>query len=477
MSSEAASLGSVHNACVGSLIEAHDFETAFAEIDRIIDRHRAGTEAARDDLLSYHLNTRGYLHIQLGRYDQALVDCTEARRLNPDLDQNNLSLANLFANHYHGTIVPGMARVQDGSCRAMSSIARAYYNTGFHAAAASYYQLAISVAEIIGLAALYNDLSAAYLGGGLPIEAYQASARAVMLDPDLDRTNYSLALMQVEGLGQDPGVFMSPPARPQPCAEHSDGIDEFLAHNHTASLRHFDQKVSEARRQLTADEDSPEGRLLPGYLNHRAMCHLNLGNFDQAVEDCLEARRLDIDIDHSNLRLCQLFRAKYNDELRPLFAMLKAEISAETYNAIGVVFHQNGLHAQAATYFQLAITLAEGLVLAESYNNLAGAYLDGGYYIEALRAASMAVALNPDINKVNYNLVRARLKPMQIDEDALLIDRFASLVSDDGEGEKKRGPTRKQAKKVAKKQAKVAKKQAKVAKKQAKKAAKKQAKK
>ncbi|MGK7924046.1 MAG: hypothetical protein AB4290_02125 [Spirulina sp.] len=427
MKNERGSLDSVHSAYVGSRIEAHDFEAAFSEVDSLVESARS--------MLSYHLNTRGFTHLQLGRYSEGLSDCMEARQMNPDLDQNNLMLANLLFYYHESTILPAMEQLkQELSPTAFSKIAMAYHNTGFYVHAASYFQLALSVAETTQLAQLYNNLSASYLGAGLLIEGFQASAKAVLLDADIDKTNYLASLKQIEGMGQDPGALMPNYPSVEGNLNADNEINEALTYyfnrKYSDALASFDRIISDARKQLESNEDGEKGRLLPGYLNHRAMCHLNMGNFDEAISDCLEARKLDSDLEHTNLRLAQFFKAEYDSSLKPLFDELEKEISAEGYNNVGVFYFKHGFLAHAATYFQLAISLSEGLVRAESYNNLAGAYLDLGCPIEALRAASQAVALNPKIDKVNSNLASMRLKPMGLNPENLIEDKFSAIGND-----------------------------------------------
>ncbi|MBO1348460.1 MAG: tetratricopeptide repeat protein [Hormoscilla sp. GUM202] len=427
MKTKSASLDSVHSSYVGSRIEVHDFEEAFSEADSLVESTRL--------TLNYHLNTRGFIHLQLGRYGEGLADCMEARQMNPDLDQDNLMLANLLCYYHESTILPAMEQLKQGlSPTAFSKIAMAYHNTGFYAHAASYFQLALSVAETAQLAQLYNSLSASYLGAGLFIEGFQASAKAVLLDAEIDKTNYLASLRQVEGMGQDPSVLMPDYPSVEGRLDPDDGINEALTHyferKYSHALESFDRIISDARKQLESNADDEKGRLLPGYINHRAMCHLNLGNFDEAISDCLEARQLDPDLEHANLRLAQFFKAEYDSSLKPLFDELEKEISAEGYNNVGVFYFKHGFFAHAATYFQLAVSISEGLVQAESYNNLAGAYLDFGCIIEALRAASKAVALNPKINKSNYNQASMRLKPMGLDPEELVEDRFSASGND-----------------------------------------------
>ena len=113
----------------------------------------------------------------------------------------------------------------------------------------------------------------------------------------------------------------------------------------------------------------------------------------------------------------------YNGKLKPLFEKLHQEISAETYNEIGTVFHENDIVANAAFYFRLAANMSYNLVLAESYNNLAGAYLNGGFLIDAVVASARAVEINPKINKVNYNLSRLRMKLIKFAKP--LVDKYS----------------------------------------------------
>ena len=159
----------------------------------------------------------------------------------------------------------------------------------------------------------------------------------------------------------------------------------------------------------------------------RGRCHLNLHQFDEAVSDCLEARTHSLNLGQADLRLAQFFKAEFDSSLKPLFDKLHADKCAETYNELGVVFFRNGFQANAATYFQLAAALSEGLVRAELLDNLAGAYLVSQHVIEALRASAEAIALNPSINKVNFNLASTQLKPARIDIDAMIKDRFDTL--------------------------------------------------
>ncbi|MFZ6766884.1 hypothetical protein ACO0LM_07325 [Undibacterium sp. Di26W] len=434
MNTDSANLESVYSPYAGARIEAYDFEEAFAEIDKLVRALSAKDVLATNQIhaLSYHLNTRGFLHLQLGHFREGLADCLEARKRDANLDQDNLNLANLLFHHYESLILPQMAQLKNklttDACR---KIANAYHGHGFYAHAAGYYHLAISVAKQSELAQLYDSLSASYLGSGLIIEAFIASARAVLLNPAIDKTNYLLSLPQIEGLGQDPQAFVSGfPDQPAMASYSSasevqaTGVDYLFARKYVDSLDFFNQKVDEARQQLAANNLNGIGQLLPGYLNHRATSHLNLRNFDLAIADCLEARSLDQSLGQNNLRFAQFFKAQYDTSLKPLFDALDTKISAAGYNDVGIHLHKNGFHVQAATYFQLAISISTDLVRAESYNNLAGTYFDAGYYIEALRAVSQAMAINPMTNRTNYIAISTKLKPMMLDQNALREDPF-----------------------------------------------------
>jgi tetratricopeptide (TPR) repeat protein len=437
MNPESSGLESVHSPYIGACVEKHDFAAAFTEADRLVMAVRAAPEESRGQTLSYHLNTRGFLHLQLGRYEEALTDCLEARQMNPDLDQNNLMLARLFFHYYDSVIVPEMERLREGlSAQACRNIAMAYHDTEFYAHAASYFQLAISVAEPEALPELYNSLGGSYLGSGHLIEAFVASAKALLLAPEFDKTNYLLSLWQLQGMGQDPGAFM--PGYPlvvgTQAAGQRDELVYYLRKDYSSCLERFEQIVADARAQVspqsgagTVPPAEDRARRLPGYLNHRALCHLNLGHLDEAIADSLEARRLDPNLGHANLRVAQFFKEKYESSLKPLFDKLKRGISAEGYNQIGLFFFKHGFQAHAAMYFQLAASISEELVQAEALNNLAGAYLDSGHTIEALRASSRALLLNPHISKANHKQACIRLKPMGLDADRLLEDRFSSL--------------------------------------------------
>ena len=425
---------------VAAAIAAHDFQTAFlATNSLLVSRAVAGADNVQTETLSQNLNTRGWLHLQLGRPAEALADCVEARRMNPNLDQNNLMLARLFHDHYDSVIKPEMARLEAGiSADAAHNIAMAYYATGFYANAASYLNLAISVADPSEVPGLYNALSGAYLGSGHIVEALQASAKAIALAPETDRTNYDLALRQIEALGQDPSPFLVdiPPVPRRAAAAPRDqaaAAGDIIGGDNAAALNTLNRLVEAAKAKLqgagpaTAGVDKALSEEAAGLLLARGRRHLNLHQFDQAVSDCLEARSHSLNLGHADLRLAQFFQAEYDRSLKPLFDKLHAQISAETYNELGLVFFRNGLHANAATYFQFAAALSEGLVRAESLNNLAGAYLNTQHVVEALRASTQASALNPSISQVNRNLASTLLKPPRIDPDDMLKDRFATL--------------------------------------------------
>src|SRR5262249_25971167 len=99
---------------VAAAIAAHDFQTAFLATNSLLVASRAvaGADNIQTETLSQNLNTRGWLLLQLGRPAEALADCVEARRMNPNLDQNNLMLARLFHDHYDSVIKPEMQRLE-----------------------------------------------------------------------------------------------------------------------------------------------------------------------------------------------------------------------------------------------------------------------------------------------------------------------------------------------------------------------------
>jgi tetratricopeptide (TPR) repeat protein len=416
---------------VGAAVAVHDFEAAFQAINGHVMASRVVAGAVHGESLSFNLNTRGWLHLQLGRYAEALADCREARRMNPNLDQNNLKLARLFNDYYESVIKPEMARLATGvSADAAANIAMAYYQTGFSANAASYLNIALSVADPTEVAGLYNTLSGAYLGSGLIIDALRASAKAIALAAETDHTNYTLALRQIEALGQNPSALLDdiPPVPPRATAAAAGPQVTLVSGNYAAALNNLNPRVAAAMAKLGgAAVDNAASEEAAGLLHERGRYHLNLHNFDQAVSDFREARRHALHLGHEDLRLAQFFQAEFETSLKPLFDKLHAGICAETYNELGLLFFRNGFPANAATYFQLAVLISEGLVRAESLNNLAGAYLDSQHVIEALRAATQASALNPHISKVNLDLASTLLKPARIDLDAMLKDRFAAL--------------------------------------------------
>ena len=419
---------SLHSPVVASRVGEYDFEAALQEADRLVEAARTAQAATRDLVLSYHLNTRGFLHLQLGHFKEALADTTEARGLNPDLDQNNLKLANLFANYYDSVIVPEMEKLRDGlSVEPCTKIAMAYHETGFYENAVNYFQLAISVATQEELNGLYDSLAGSYLGAGFLVEAFMASARAIAIEPETDSTNFLLSSWQLQGMGVNLDMLL-PPSVPRVIAPQN-AIDRptdetafYLSKDTASTLDRLNQIIAAERQKLSAAGSGGTPSRLPGFLSQRAFCHLQLGDVDEAIEDHLEARRLDINLDQTNLRLAQFFKAEFETALKPLFDQLAQKISAEVYNKIGVVYFDHHFYGNAATYFQLAASIAEGLVKAESYNDLAGAYLDAGLTIDALRASHQAALLNPDINKVNFNLAVIRLKPMGLDTEELLGD-------------------------------------------------------
>jgi tetratricopeptide (TPR) repeat protein len=419
---------------VSAAIAAFDFEAAFRAANGLVEAGRAAADKIDTESLSLHLNTRGLLHLQLGRYAEALVDLGDARRMNPNLDQNNLPLGQLFKDHYESVFKPEMARLESGiTADALRNIAIAYFETGFYANAASYLNIAISVADPSEVAGLYNMLSGAYLGSGLIIEALQASAKAIALDPETDHTNHGLALRQLEDIGQDPSPFLEdippvPPSDGASAGSQGEAAADIVGGDHAAALDTLDPLVEAAKTKLQgAGAGGAASEELAALLLARGRRHLNLHHFDEAVSDFLEARRHSVNLGHADLHLGQFFQAEFGRSLKPLFDKLHAQISAETYNEIGVLFFNKGFHANAAIYFQLAAALSEGLVRAESLNNLAGTYLESQHIIEALRASSRAIALNPLISKVNFNLASLHLKPARIDPNAMLKDRFATL--------------------------------------------------
>jgi tetratricopeptide (TPR) repeat protein len=420
-------------------IESFEFETALRIVHTQIDALARKPRRNKSEAMSLHLNSRGWLHLQMGHYAEAVADCTEARRLNPNLDQHNLMLSRLFADYHESIIRPELGRLVGGlvpdACR---NIAMAYYQSGFCAHAASYLELAIVSAAHAALPDLYNNLGGAYLGADLPVEALRASAKAVSLDPGIDRTNYDQALQVLAEMGQSPGPFLAGIlAGPAPSSGAAGPAGSgatgpargtgFGVSPRPAELGDLDGRIDEVRGRHDRGDRGASTMELVTLLIQRSRAHMNRHDFDRAIEDALEARRLDLHVGHGDLRLAQFLRAEFKRSLEPLFDRLHEASPAQTYNEIGAVFFAHGQHSNAATYFQLAAALGEELIRAEALNNLAGACLEMNLPILALRAAAQAVALNPEISRVNLNVASMRLKPMQLDQNALLKDRFTTF--------------------------------------------------
>ena len=398
---------------IGTLANQYDFEGAFQEVHELIKNIEKGSE---DEQLSLHLNTRGLMHLQLGRYDDALEDCMKARTLNSNLDQTNLKLARLFSNHFESVFKNEMTKLTKGvDVKACATIATAYYDSGFYSHAAGYFRVALHKAKGQVKASLLNDLSACYLGSGFIIEAYKAAAKAVKINSAIDKTNFRIAESQLKKFGLDPNDF-GKRLKVEKLSEAKHELEEedisYLNKDSESLLESITSSITNIRNGKSSVEKNEHNLLLAGYLSHRAFCYLNLGKIDEAIEDCHEARKVDPLLDHSNLRLAQFFKEQYDELLKPLFEKLEKEISADTYNEIGIVYHNNGFYSNAAYYFQLAANISFELVKAESYNNLAGAYYEEGLIIDSLIASFKAVRFNPEINKVNYNLARMKLKAM-----------------------------------------------------------------
>ena len=165
---------------------------------------------------------------------------------------------------------------------------------------------------------------------------------------------------------------------------------------------HFTNAITKAESANPKDTN-----LAAHAYNNRGHVHIQLNDFEQAVQDCQKALQMDgaISSDNLNTASTYLLIGQVTDQI-------EAAATAELHNLRGFYFTRLSLWDKAKDDFAKAIALDQNH--AHAHNNMAYIHMTMGQLQEAEASARKALSLDKTIDQANLDHIQTLLKTTDI---------------------------------------------------------------
>lgn len=348
------------------------------------------TEAIRiDPSLSMAYSLRGEAHLELGEHEQAIADYTEAIRIDPDdpVAYRLRRAAHLELGEYERVIRDcGLAIRRD------PTDADAYCDRGLAQHALGHYLQAIS--DLTEALRLDCNSSDAHNGWGLvhyDLGQYQkaidAFTEVIRLDPS-DADVYCNRGLAQHGLGRYREAIDNFTEAVRLDPDHADAYyNRALAHREHCS---YGEVIADCTEVVRIDPS------LNMAYSVRGAAHLEQGGHEQAIDDCSEAIRLEPDSaeDWHHRGIAQYQLGEYHKAIDDYTMVIHLDPDdAEVYHERGLAHSALGEHEEAIADFTEAIRPHPHHALAYYNRGLSHSAL--GERDEAIEDYTIGVRIDP----------------------------------------------------------------------------------
>jgi tetratricopeptide (TPR) repeat protein len=184
--------------------------------------------------------------------------------------------------------------------------------------------------------------------------------------------------------------------------------NNYIAHNDLGvaylSLGRYQDALESCKQAIRIEPDYADAH------NNLGNVYLSLGRWQYAIEAYKQAIKIKPDYAdaHNNLGNAYLSLGRYQDALEAYKQAIKIEpYYADAHNNLGNAYLSLGRYQDAVEAYKQAIKIKPDF--AEAHNDLGVAYLSLGRYQDAIEAYKQAIRIKPDYAGAHYNLGNAYL--------------------------------------------------------------------